>query len=543
MESMKASSLTSLSIRTAFDRTQFRKPMFLNFHFGPITRSSFPLVGTNQPKFKVFTTISSTDSTETKNPPDSELETRSKDEKFDWYAQWYPVMPVCDLDKRVPHAKKVMGLDVVVWWDRNECAWKVFEDSCPHRLAPLSEGRIDQRGRLQCVYHGWCFNGSGDCKFIPQAPPDGPPVHTFKKACVGVYPSTVQNDIVWFWPNTDPQYKDIIMERKPPYISEIDDPSYTKLMANRDIPYGYEVLIENLMDPAHVPYAHYGIMRMQQPKNRVKADREGGRPLELSIERLDINGFEADQEQRSRSKFFPPCVFVFYAYTDSMVDQANGSESSAGTKKKTSVQRKSSLVFICVPVSPGNSRLIWTFPRNFGLWIDKVVPRWMFHVGQNLILDSDLYLLHIEERKIIDAGPTNWQRACFVPTKSDALVVGFRKWLNRYAGGQVDWRGKYSGALPPTPPREQLMDRYRSHVVNCRSCSVAYKGLNVLEVVLQVASVASIGIVAAVKQGAMSAAARTTIVLLAVLFYASSRWLAHFIYKNFHYHDYNHALR
>jgi hypothetical protein len=64
--------------------------------------------------------------------------------------------------------------------------------------------------------------------------------------------------------------------------------------------------------------------------------------------------------------------------------------------QKMSVQRKSALIFICIPVSPGSSRLIWTFPRNFGIWIDKVVPRWMFHVGQNLILDSDLYLLHVE---------------------------------------------------------------------------------------------------------------------------------------------------
>ena len=55
---------------------------------------------------------------------------------------------------------------------------------CPHRLAPLSEGRIDQWGRLQCVYHGWCFNGSGDCKFIPQAPPDGPTVITHRKLCL-----------------------------------------------------------------------------------------------------------------------------------------------------------------------------------------------------------------------------------------------------------------------------------------------------------------------------------------------------------------------
>lgn len=80
-------------------------------------------------------------------------------------------------------------------------------------------------------------------------------------------------------------------------------------------------------------------------------------------------------------------------------------------------------------------------------------------------------------------------------------------------------------------------------MLNCRSCNVAYKGLNVLEVVLQVVPIALIGIVAAAKQGAMSAAARITMVSIAVICYASSRWLAHFIYKNFHFHDYNHAFR
>ncbi|KAF2314551.1 hypothetical protein GH714_027521 [Hevea brasiliensis] len=471
-------------------------------------------------------------------PPEPEFEAASHGEKFDWYSQWYPVMPVCDLDKRVPHAKKMMGLDVVVWWDRNESAWKVFDDTCPHRLAPLSEGRIDRWGRLQCVYHGWCFNGSGDCKFIPQAPPDGPPVHTFKKACVAVYPSTVHHDIVWFWPNTDPQYKDIIMKKKPPSIPELDDPSFTKLMGNRDIPYGYDVLVENLMDPAHVPYAHYGIMRTRKPQ--VKVDREGGRPIDLSVKKLDRDGFTGKMDWGS-SKFIAPCIF--YAYTEPVADQGNGTVSSPHTKKQLSTHRRMALIFICIPVSPGNSRLIWVFPRNFGVWIDKIVPRWVFHVGQNLILDSDLYLLHVEERKIMDVGPANWQKACFVPTKSDALVVGFRRWLNKYAGGQVDWRGKYSGALPPTPPREQLMDRYWSHVVNCRSCNSAHKGLSALEVILQVISLVSIGIVAAAKESVISAAAITTLVTMAVVCFAASRWLSYFIYKTFHYHDYNHALR
>jgi hypothetical protein len=64
--------------------------------------------------------------------------------------------------------------------------------------------------------------------------------------------------------------------------------------------------------------------------------------------------------------------------------------------QKSSVQKKFAMIFICIPVSPGNSRIIWCFPRNFGLWINKIVPRWMFHVGDNLVLDSDLNLLHVE---------------------------------------------------------------------------------------------------------------------------------------------------
>lgn len=39
-------------------------------------------------------------------------------------------------------------------------------------------------------------------------------------------------------------------------------------------------------------------------------------------------------------------------------------------------------------------------------------------------------------------------------------MVSFRRWLNKYSGGQVDWGTKFSGELPPTPPREQLMDRW-----------------------------------------------------------------------------------
>uniref|UniRef100_M0ZTD5 Pheophorbide A oxygenase n=1 Tax=Solanum tuberosum TaxID=4113 RepID=M0ZTD5_SOLTU len=230
-----------------------------------------------------------------------------------------------------------------------------MDDACSHRLAPLSQGRIDQWGRLQCVYHGWCFSGSGDCKFIPQAPRDKLHVHTSKRACVAVYPSFVQNDILWFWPNTDPLYKDIHLSKTPPYIPPLDDlTSYAKTTLVRDIPYG--------------------------------------------------------------------------------------------------------------------------------------------------------------------------------------------RWLTKYGGAQVDWGTKFTGDLQPTPAREQLLDRYWTHTINCSSCSRAYKSLNVLEIIMQIISVASIGIAAAAKESVMSIAARYSLVFLALLCFMASRWLSKFIYKSFHFHDYDHAF-
>ncbi|KAK9062562.1 hypothetical protein SSX86_019749 [Deinandra increscens subsp. villosa] len=459
---------------------------------------------------------------------DELTERLDEDEKFDWFANWYALMPVCDLDKRAPLGKKVMGLDVVVWWDRNENTWKVFDDRCPHRLAPLSEGRIDQRGRLQCVYHGWCFSGSGDCKLIPQAPLDGPPVHSFPRACVAVYPSTVQNGIVWCWPNTDPEHKDILAKKKPPYVPELDDPSFSFQMFNRDIPYGYEVLVENLMDPSHVPV---------HASCTVKVDREGGLPLDVNVHNLDNNGFTTIQKPDRIWKFVSPCLF------QGVITIGASPENTQENLAQKPAQ-KDILIFFCIPVSPGNSRLISAFPRNFRLWIDGFVSRWMHHIMQNLVIDSDFYLLKVEEEKLMEAGPSNWQKVCFMPTKADTTVVVFRKWLKKYAGGQVDWGStKFNGYLPPSLPREQLLDRYWSHVVNCSSCNGAYKGFKTLQLCLEVFSVASVAIIAATKSEMISVAARNTLAVVAVLCFVGSKLLSHFIYKNFHFHDYNHASK
>nr|CAN64045.1 hypothetical protein VITISV_040536 [Vitis vinifera] len=118
-------------------------------------------------------------------------------------------------------------------------------------------------------------------------------------------------------------------------------------------------------------------------------------------------------------------------------------------------------------------------------------------------------------------GPSNWHKPCFLPTKSDAHIVAFRAWLRKYSGGQLDRGTEFNRALLPTPPREQLMDRYWSHVVKCSRCSVHTK----------IFSVALIGI-PAVNHGMMSVAARTTLVSMAAICFAASRCLSFFIYTH-----------
>ena len=68
----------------------------------------------------------------------------------------------------------------------------------------------------------------------------------------------VQNGVLWFYPRADAEHRDVLQRKRTPIVPEIDDSSFTTAFGIRDFPFGYDILMENLMDPAHVPYAHKG---------------------------------------------------------------------------------------------------------------------------------------------------------------------------------------------------------------------------------------------------------------------------------------------
>jgi phenylpropionate dioxygenase-like ring-hydroxylating dioxygenase large terminal subunit len=93
--------------------------------------------------------------------------------EFNFFQQWYPLSPLEDLKRDRPTPVTLLGMRLVIWKLQNADSFRVFLDQCPHRLAPLSEGRVDEEtGNLMCSYHGWQFDPQGICTHIPQLDQD-----------------------------------------------------------------------------------------------------------------------------------------------------------------------------------------------------------------------------------------------------------------------------------------------------------------------------------------------------------------------------------
>jgi phenylpropionate dioxygenase-like ring-hydroxylating dioxygenase large terminal subunit len=95
---------------------------------------------------------------------------------------------------REPHASRVLDEDLVLFRDASGSP-AALRNRCCHRGVPLSLGNV-LNGTLECGYHGWRYDRTGQCVHIPSlltedAVPDG--------ASVESYPCREQEGYVWVW--------------------------------------------------------------------------------------------------------------------------------------------------------------------------------------------------------------------------------------------------------------------------------------------------------------------------------------------------------
>ncbi len=80
---------------------------------------------------------------------------------------WLPIALASSLDSK-PRQYRLLGETIVAY--RADDGPVAFQDRCVHRGAALSNGWLTG-GNLTCPYHGWQYDRSGACVFIPSLMP------------------------------------------------------------------------------------------------------------------------------------------------------------------------------------------------------------------------------------------------------------------------------------------------------------------------------------------------------------------------------------
>ena len=82
---------------------------------------------------------------------------------------WRPVAAAGEFTEQTPiRPVKILGEELVVYRDK-QGKYGLVGEHCPHRLASLAYGRVDDEG-IRCPYHGWKFDRTGKCLEQPAEP-------------------------------------------------------------------------------------------------------------------------------------------------------------------------------------------------------------------------------------------------------------------------------------------------------------------------------------------------------------------------------------
>ncbi len=152
---------------------------------------------------------------------------------------WYVVASSAEV-KDKPVSVTLWHQPIVLY--RNEKGEiQALEDRCPHRQVKLSDGKV-VKNEIECAYHGWRFNNSGKCSFVPYLQPQ----QKLPSCQLKSYPVKELDGFIWLFLGDGDSNK-----IQPMGLPEWEHLNYISSVAVIDCPGHFSYLIENLMDMYH----------------------------------------------------------------------------------------------------------------------------------------------------------------------------------------------------------------------------------------------------------------------------------------------------
>ncbi len=157
---------------------------------------------------------------------------------------WHPVAATSELDDNPVKQVKILGESLVLYRDR-QGKYGLIDDTCPHRRISMVYGIPEPEG-LRCPYHGWLFDGTGQCLEMPAESPES----TFpSRVKIAGYPVEELGGLLFAYLGPlpaplVPRWDLLVME------NVVRDVGITEIPCNWMAP------MENSMDPTHAEWLH-----------------------------------------------------------------------------------------------------------------------------------------------------------------------------------------------------------------------------------------------------------------------------------------------
>ncbi len=159
---------------------------------------------------------------------------------------WYPAVESGKLEDK-PLKRRMLGQDFVLWRDEEGQA-HCLSNTCCHRGGSLGDGLVED-SCIQCPYHGWRFNGEGQCVRVPSI---GMKAKTPGRARVDSYPVMERYGLVFcFLGDLDESERPPLLE-----IPEWGEEGWQPTIQYFEWEVEYRRAVENGIDPAHNEFVH-----------------------------------------------------------------------------------------------------------------------------------------------------------------------------------------------------------------------------------------------------------------------------------------------
>jgi phenylpropionate dioxygenase-like ring-hydroxylating dioxygenase large terminal subunit len=163
---------------------------------------------------------------------------------FLWNA-WYPIAWGDEVTDDIL-ARKILGRELAVFRD-GDGQPRAILNRCPHRFAPLSLGkRIGDA--IQCPYHGLHFGFDGRCVHNPHGDGSVPDIAT------PAFTVRERHKLIWAWMGDPDLATEEIAGGEYGYLDAVEPDLLPRGRLHLDC--DYRLVIDNLMDPAHVTVLH-----------------------------------------------------------------------------------------------------------------------------------------------------------------------------------------------------------------------------------------------------------------------------------------------